>query len=383
MHVNVRFRLHPMVLLAAMQLGVIVAGSLTANAADPRLDRVAGNRGIVQLVTGGSAGASTRIGEDLASIFDDGATRRLLPVIGRNALQNYADLTLLRGIDMAFLQADVIEGLRQQRGQAGVETTFTYIAKLYNEEFHLLARDGLNTVADLAKRKVNVDVAGSGTVITAERLFQVLGVQVEATHDRQEVALEKLRRGEIDAMAFVAGKPASLFLGRGQYDGLHFVAIPSSPAIPAIYAAASLTAADYPGLIKADAPVATIAVGTLLAAANLVPDSDRNRAVNGFVEIFFTQFATLLEPGHHPKWQETDLAADMPGWKRFPAAQQWLDKNKAPPKPLPQDTKALFSRFLDTRQQAIGAAPSSDERRQELFDEYQKWQASQGQNPGR
>ncbi len=379
-----RVKIHQRGLSRAIRAGLlfgfaILAGS-SAQAADPRYDRTPpNNRGVIQLVTGGSAGASIRIAEDLASVFDDGATRRLLPVIGRNAIQNYSDLTVLRGIDMAILQADVLDGMRQQRAVTGLENTFTYVTRLYSEEFHLLARDGVNSVADLAKRKVNVDVAGSGTVITAERLFALLGVQVDAQHERQEVALEKLRKGEIDAMAFVAGKPSSLFLGQGNYEGLHFVSIPAPAPVAAVYSAATLTAQDYPGLVKADTPVTTVSVGTFLAAANLAPDSDRNKALNGFVDIVFTQFATLLEPGHHPKWKETDLYADLPGWKRFPAAQQWLDKNKVVAKAPVQDTKAVFKSFIDTRQQAVGSAPSSDARRQELFDEFQKWQASQGQ----
>src|SRR5215467_13338040 len=38
------------------------------------------NRGVVQLETARAAGISVRIAEDLASIIDDGATRRVLPV---------------------------------------------------------------------------------------------------------------------------------------------------------------------------------------------------------------------------------------------------------------------------------------------------------------
>jgi hypothetical protein len=45
------------------------------------------NRGVVQLETARAAGISVRIAEDLASIIDDGATRRVLPVIGQGSLQ--------------------------------------------------------------------------------------------------------------------------------------------------------------------------------------------------------------------------------------------------------------------------------------------------------
>src|SRR5712672_2836283 len=72
------------------------------------------NRGVVELETARTAGISVRIAEDLANVIDDGATRRVLPVIGKGALQNITDLKLLRGIDMAILQVDVLDYARQQ-----------------------------------------------------------------------------------------------------------------------------------------------------------------------------------------------------------------------------------------------------------------------------
>src|SRR4051812_18671301 len=67
------------------------------------------NRGVVQLETSGSAGISVRIAEDLIKIVDDGATRRLVPVVGKSALQNLVDLKYLRGIDMAILPTDILD----------------------------------------------------------------------------------------------------------------------------------------------------------------------------------------------------------------------------------------------------------------------------------
>src|SRR5512133_1491682 len=67
------------------------------------------NRGVVELETSGAAGISVRIAEDLANLVDDGATRRVVPVVGKGSLQNLTDLKYLRGIDMAIVQTDVIE----------------------------------------------------------------------------------------------------------------------------------------------------------------------------------------------------------------------------------------------------------------------------------
>src|SRR6201990_2469919 len=169
------------------------------------------NRRGFELETARAAGISVRIAEDIANVVDDSATRRVLPVIGKGALQNITDLKLLRGVDMAILQTDVLDYARQQNLFPGIESWATYITKLYNEEFHLLARQDIKSVADLASQKVNVDLRGAGTAITAARLFELLNIPVQAANDDQEVALDKLRRGEIAAMGFVAGKPRPTF----------------------------------------------------------------------------------------------------------------------------------------------------------------------------
>src|SRR4051794_41061473 len=140
------------------------------------------NRGVVALETARAAGISVRIAEDLANVIDDGATRRVLPVIGKGALQNITDLKLLRGIDIAILQTDVLDYARQQNLFPGIESWATYITKLYNEEFHLLARQDIKSVADLANQKVNVDLRGAGTAITAARLFELLNIPAAVTN---------------------------------------------------------------------------------------------------------------------------------------------------------------------------------------------------------
>ncbi|MGH7031784.1 MAG: TAXI family TRAP transporter solute-binding subunit [Stellaceae bacterium] len=339
---------------------------------------IAVNRGVVELETGRASGISVRIAEDLANVIDDGATRRVLPVVGKGALQNISDLDLLHGVDMAILQDDVLNYARQQNLFPGIENRISYIAKLYNEEFHLLARRDIKTVADLANQKVNVDLRGAGTEITADRLFGLLHIPIVATNDDQEAALEKLRRGEIAAVAFVAGKPAPLFQGLDRRDGLHFLAIPVGPAVTGVYVPTSLTAADYPGLISADQPVDTVAIGAVLAVANLQPDSERYRNVVNFVDAFFTGFQSLLTPGHDPKWREVNIAAELPGWRRFPPAADWLARNtQVSAAPSEQDLKAIFARFIDQRQQASGGTPLTQQQKDQLFGQFEQWQKGQ------
>ena len=47
--------------------------------------------------------------EDIANVVDDGATRRFVPMVGKSSLQTVADLRLLRGVDVAIVEADVLD----------------------------------------------------------------------------------------------------------------------------------------------------------------------------------------------------------------------------------------------------------------------------------
>lgn len=357
----------------AAGLALWLAWLTPGQAADPWRE-TPNNKGVVQLVTGSANGISVRIAEDMANLVDDGATRRVLSVIGKGSLQNITDLKMLRGIDMAIVQADALEQMRAANREGGI----TYVAKLYNEEFHLLVRRDLKGIAELANQKVNVDQVGAGTALTAARLFGLLKLNVTVVNDDQAVALEKLRKGEIAALAFVAGKPAPLFRELKAKDGFRFLGIPLQPDVTAAYIPTRLTAADYPDLVQPDQPVETVAVGAVLAVANLRQDSERYRYVANFVDALFTRFDTLLDPGHHPKWQEVNLAADMPGWRRFPPAEQWLKRNAAMAGQMsPQDFKAVFSRFIDERRQAGGTVGMTEQQKDELFKQFQRWQSEQ------
>ena len=81
--------------------------------------------------------------------------------------------------------------------------------------------------------------------------------------------LEKLRRGEVAAVALVAGKPAPIFCDLIGENGLHFLSVPSDAAVGAGYMPARLTAGDYPGLVPYNQPVDTVAVSTLLAVTEV------------------------------------------------------------------------------------------------------------------
>jgi uncharacterized protein len=373
----------PTIAILTIALPLVVTGLVTpvdvaarSNASSPQAIVV--NRGVVELETASSAGVSVRIAEDLASVVNDGATRRLVPVIGTGSLGNLIDLKLLRGIDMAILQADILDYAREQKLFPGIETYVSYVTKLYNEEFHLLARSEIKSIADLVNKKVNVDLPDSGTAIMAGRLFERLKLPVTLTYDTPEAGLAKLRKGEIAALAFVSGKPVPLFHDLRGDDGLHLLALPFDSAIAPAYLPTRFTSADYPGLVPQGGSVDTVAVGAVLVVANLQQATERDHNVASFVEAFFTSFQALLEPGHHAKWQEVNLAAELPGWRRYPPAEQWLQRNLQVAKaPNPEDLEGMFAHFVDERRQLTGGKPMTQQEKSDIFQQYQRWQTGQ------
>ena len=283
------------------------------------------NKSVVGVISGGVNGTYIRIAADLATVLD-GEDLRILPLIGKGSVQNISDLLYLKGVDMAIVQSDVLEYLKRKGTYGAIDKRIYYITKLYNEEFHLLAAPDIKQLSDLAGRKVNFDVEGSGTSITASILFDTLKIPVEPTHYDQAAALEKLKSGEIAALAYVAGKPAQLFQKLTAADKLHFLPIEYTPALLETYLPTRLSNPDYPNLIQPDQDVKTIAVGAVLAVYNWKSNNPRYKKVAHFVNRFFERFNDFQQAARHPKWREVNLSAVLPGWTRFGAAQEWLQR---------------------------------------------------------
>jgi TRAP transporter TAXI family solute receptor len=305
---------------ALLTLSICGPGAQIANAADVTAQRDLVNEGTVGIISGGVTGTYIRIATDLADALDDGYELRILPIVGKGSVRNIEDLLLLRGIDVAIVQSDVLDFYKRADLVSNIEGKINYIAKLYNEEVHVLAKSEYRTIDGLAGKRVNFGTEGSGTFMTASIVFDSLGIDVDITTHPEPIALERLRAGEIDALVFVGGKPLELIAKVDRQEPLHLLAVPPE-RIEAAYLPSELTADAYPHLIDPGDPVQTVAVGAVLAAYNWPDDHPRGRKLNRFIQRFFADFDRLQEPPFHPKWREVDLTAPVPGWQRTPAAE--------------------------------------------------------------
>jgi len=212
-----------------------------------------------------------------------------------------------------------------------MEQAVQYVTKLYDEEVHLLARADINGIEDLAHQPVNVDLQGNGTAMTASVVFDTLGIPAQLVHYNQASALERLKRGEIAALVYVTGKPAALFSSISPDAHLHFLPIALTPGLLETYLPSQLEHERYPNLIADGPPVETLAVGAVMAVYAWPRGHERYAKVARFVDAFFNKFDRLREPPNHPKWRDVNLAVQLPGWTRFPVAQEALRRGAGAP----------------------------------------------------
>jgi TRAP transporter TAXI family solute receptor len=325
------------------------------------------NANTVTLITGTIGGTYVQFGADLASVLDDGDKLRILPIVGRGSVQSVADILFLQGVDLGVVRADTLDYLEKKGFASGIKKQLTYVTKLYNEEMQVIAPKSVQSLKDLEGKRVSVDLPNGGTFVTALTVFERLGIKANFLYIEQRIAMEKLQKGELDAVIVTGGKPyksVSSFKNDGRF---HLAPVDYAKPLQGDYLPATLTSKDYPNLIAEGDTVDTIAVPAVLAAYNWAPNTERARKLALFVDAFFTKFPTFQNPPFHPKWKEVSLAAPLPGWQRLPAAQQWLEHH---------GVEAVARRFDEFLRQspAVGKVQTEAER-EALFKQFQAWEA--------
>lgn len=357
-------------LLAALAASAAAPAALAQSArrrggAEPPAPAPQGEAHPIGIVTGNIEAASLRLGADLATVLD-GPGMRVLPIVGKGSLQNLGDLLHVRDVDLATTAMDSLTYATDNNVYPGLAGNVRYITKLYDQEMHLLAGPDIRTVEDLRGKTVNIDLQGSGTWASALLLFKLLNIPVTFAADDQAKALQRLKRGEIAAVAQETGKPVGL-LNRGAPEGTHFVPIPYGVELGNAYVPATLTHDDYPKLIPEGEKVRTVASSVVLVCFNWAPDTERYRGLARFTNAFFSRFPELLVSPRHPKWHETNFRAEVPGLVRFQPATEWLQRDE---KLASQGLDAKFQTFLDS----IGQQELSSQRKAQLYRAFQELQ---------
>jgi len=164
------------------------------------------NANTVTLISGTIGGTYVQIGADLASVLDDGNKLRVLPIVGRGSVQSVADILFLQGVDLGIVRSDTLDYLEKKGFAKDIKKQFTYVTKLYNEEMQMIAPKSIASIKDLNGKRVSVDLPNGGTFVTALTVFERLGIKPNVVYIEQRIAMEKLQKGELDAVMAEIGQ---------------------------------------------------------------------------------------------------------------------------------------------------------------------------------
>lgn len=325
------------------------------------------NNWTIGLAGGLLEGTFSKYAADLGKALDDGDNMRVLPIVTYGAVGNVSDLIYLKGVDFAITYADVLDHYKNVLKTPNIEQRVNYVMPMFQGELHILVRPEIKSLKDLEGKKFNFNTVGSAANYTGGIVFDRLGIKVERLFLNNGIALEGMRKGEIAGLVHVVGKPNSLFTGIKPTDGFRFLPMEFSEKFEDYYVPAELTNADYPTLVPKGEAVQTISVTALLAVFNWNPNTnfDRYRRCVRFIEYLFERFDTLRQPPYQPKWKEMNIAGTIPGWRRFPPAQELIDKAMAPTASIVDPSFA--------RTQAAKAAPLDPAEQDRLFRQFLEW----------
>ena len=258
------------------------------------------------IATGTPEGTYYQIAQDIKQI----AEKEGIPVeiIQTNGSFDNINLLGLEKVDLAILQLDVLKvtsDVMQAKAGFNVLKEIKVILNLYFEEIHVITKnDGIRSLSQLEGKKVAVGPERSGSALTAEVLLTAYDLRVEKFFDAPNDALQKLERGELDALIFVGGAPVPAF--EKLDPSFRFVRLPSNPILEQLYQRKKIDKGVYPWAGE----VETFAVPSAIMT--------RDRRDSEYVTLIQRLLLTILSNKErldaigHPKWKTAQFRFLIP-----------------------------------------------------------------------
>lgn len=233
----------------------------------------------LSILTGGTQGTYYPLGGTFANLVTEETGIQTSAEVSQASAAN---MTALKdgSAEIAFVQTDVAfyatEGTFMFEGDA-VEN-ISAIGALYPETIQIvtLAGSGIESVEDLAGKKVSVGAPGSGTYANAEQILEVHGISMDDI-DSQALdfgeSQESLQAGQIDAAFITSGTPTGAVEALNAVADVSIVPVSAEKAAELIekypYYAEDMVPSGTYGLTE-DVP--TVSVLAMLAVANELPE---------------------------------------------------------------------------------------------------------------
>ncbi|MEB3844544.1 MAG: TAXI family TRAP transporter solute-binding subunit [Desulfurococcales archaeon] len=246
------------------------------------------------ILTGSTAGTYYPVGTSYAKLLDKYSNGLIQAnaVEGRASVGNIKDLCAGTG-QAALAQNDIsyyaYHGKVIKDFENHPMTCIRAVAVLYPETIQIVttADSGINSIQDLAGKKVAVGAQGSGTYWNARQILEAAGVwdKIIPEYKKFSEIVQDLKLGNIDAAFLTAGIPTSAVEQLAAETKIKIIPVPTDiynklkQKYP-FYIQQTIPAKTYSGQTE---PVQTVAVMSMLIVRSDVP----NNVVYTMVKILF------------------------------------------------------------------------------------------------
>ncbi len=260
------------------------------------------------IVTGSEEGTYYQFGQDMSKLVAQHGIK-LNVLSSRGSFENMVAIYDSRSIQLGLAQSDVVLFMNMF-GEPKVQEIakeINVVFPLYNEEIHLLGSEAISNFADLEGKKIAIGRGGSGTAMTATVLLNVAGIKpAEVLEIGGKEAIEALRKGEVDAMFYVAGYPIKLFVDEITADDkLQLISI-DDPKVLELYATASTIPARTYSWQSDEVKTVDITAG--LMTLNYTKDNVNCLYVGRVAKLVQENIEWLQQNGHD-KWKSVDFTS--------------------------------------------------------------------------
>lgn len=186
------------------------------------------------LVTASPSSTEFAIAQDIATTLASSqetgphgeVALRVLPMVGNGGQRNILDLLTLAGADMAIVPVVLADRLRDARTAGDIRGKMVYVAPLFEEQFQLLVRADIGSLAELAGKKISLGEEGSAAAVLGLEVMNALGVKANFVNLGLDASLEAIRKDQIAGTLLVSAKPIEALSRATQFSAMRLLPIP-------------------------------------------------------------------------------------------------------------------------------------------------------------
>jgi TRAP transporter TAXI family solute receptor len=282
--------------------------------------------GPIGIASGQPTGTNHPMAADIGKVCST-PNSPIVNVVSDGSLDNINKIYSDKNAQFGIVQADALE---YQKGvDPKMMTRILMVFPFFSVEMHLIAKEGsrINSLADLAGKKVVEGPEGSGTWVSVQVIKALTGIKWEGFYASQKDGFNAVMNGQADAEFIVAGKPITML---EKSSGFKLVPV-SHPKLDSfgLYTRTMISSGTYP---SQKTSINTYKVDNVLATYAF--QNQYQKEIGELVSCITRNVSRMQvdqnNEGFHPKWKDVDpLDIDRIKWPAHGAAVQAIRRETA------------------------------------------------------